>query len=276
MRCVTASNPWLAPNPAKAAVERWWWLYTPVWGAASAAVMVSGWAESWGDVACMIFGVVLALGALLPLLRPHESEAELPWLQRSSSKLALSVVMLALGLNYVQTPFFFDVLHMHYGFDVRWTLDRNPLFLYLVTIAYFSTYAVLCMAAMRWARRKGMTLTAWALVPLAVAFLETLLNANPFMQSLFCYDDMLLMLWFGTLIYAIPFALTLPVWMAIDEKAPQKGWSWAKVAAAMVAVVLIDGLLLLLIRQSIAPLVTTVVDNAPGLRDYAGSCLVPP
>lgn len=59
------------------------------------------------------------------------------------------MVLFAFGLNYTQTRFLFDVLHMHDGFRVSWTLDRNPLFLYLVTVASFATYAAQCMAAFR-------------------------------------------------------------------------------------------------------------------------------
>ena len=57
------------------------------------------------------------------------------------------------ALNWLQTPFFFDVLHMHYGFHATWTHDRNPLFLYLVTIPYFATYSVLACMAYRFVTR---------------------------------------------------------------------------------------------------------------------------
>jgi cycloeucalenol cycloisomerase len=268
---------WLAPHPAKAAVERWWLLYTPVWGAVAGAVMLSGWAESWKDLECLIFGVVLAVGALVPMLRPHPSERAEPFLRRTSTKLCLSVVLFSFGLNYAQTPFFFDVLHMRYGFDVTWTIDRNPVFLYLVTVAYFATYAALAGVAFRVlaAKIRGPALgwVPWTLAPIAIAFTETALNANPWLESLFCYDDLGFVLWFGTLVYAFSFVVALPMWMAIDEHAnalPIRS-VFVFVSAALFA----DWLFLELVRHHVAPLVTTVVDDAVGLREYAG-CLVPP
>ncbi|MCA9611296.1 MAG: hypothetical protein KC586_00925 [Myxococcales bacterium] len=267
----------LSPHPAKAAVERWWLLYTPIWGAVAGAVMLSGWAESWKDVECMIFGVVLAAGALVPLVRPHETERALPFFSRTSTKLCLSVVLFAFGLNYAQTPFFFDVLHMRYGFDVTWTIDRNPVFLYLVTIAYFATYAALAGVAFRFLAKKVPGRTwgwmPWTLAPIAIAFAETALNANPWLESLFCYDDLVFALWFGTLVYAFSFVVALPMWMAIDERnfALPIRFVFVYVSAALFA----DWIFLELVRHHVAPLVTTVVDHAPGLREFAG-CLVPP
>jgi len=262
---------WLADAQAKRAVERWWLLYTPVWGLATGAVMLTGWAESWGDGSCMVFGVLVAAGAALPpLLRVPESERALPFRKRTAPKYVLSVVLFAFGLNYTQTPFFFDVLHMHYGFDVTWTLDRNPLFLYLVTVAYFATYAVLCAMAFRALRPK--TSLAWVIAPLAVAFLETALNANPFMKGLFCYDDLGLALGFGTLTYGFSFVVALPMWMAIDER-PGDRLPLRMVFVYGAAALFADWLFLEVVRHGVAPFVTTVVDDAPGLRDFATSCL---
>ncbi len=262
---------WLAEAPAKRAVERWWLLYTPVWGLVTGAVMLTGWAESWGDVECMVFGVLVAAGAVLPpLFRIPEAERERPFHERTAPKYVLSVVLLAFGLNYTQTPFFFDVLHMHYGFDVTWTLDRNPLFLYLVTVAYFATYAVLCAMAFRALRPK--TWLAWVIAPLAVAFLETALNANPFMTGLFCYDDLGLALTFGTLTYGFSFVVALPMWMAIDER-PGERLPLRMVFVFGAAALFADWLFLEIVRLGVAPHVTTVVPDAPGLRDFATSCL---
>ncbi|MCB9595357.1 MAG: hypothetical protein H6719_21740 [Sandaracinaceae bacterium] len=263
----------LSPNPAKAAVERWWLLYTPVWGAIAGAVMLSGWAERWGDVECMTFGVVLAGGALVPLARPHASERAVPFHERASTKLCLSVVLLAFGLNYAQTPFFFDVLHMRYGFDVTWTIDRNPVFLYLVTVAYFATYAALAGVAFRWLHRR-VRVAAWTVAPIAIAFSETALNANPWLDSLFCYDDLPFMLWFGTLAYSLSFVFALPMWMAIDET-PERRLPVRLVFVFAAAALFADWIALEVLRHHVAPLFTTVVDHAPGLRAFAG-CLVPP
>ncbi|MGE0788225.1 MAG: hypothetical protein AB7S26_21310 [Sandaracinaceae bacterium] len=266
-----------AENPAKAAAERWWLIYTPIWGISVGAVMLSGWAERWGDVECLTFGATMMLGASLPMIRPHPSERALPWTRRSGVKLTLSVVLLAFGMNYAQTPFFFDVLHMHYGFAVGWTIDRNPIFLYLLTVAYFATYCALCLVTLRLVRPRlapALRWLAWILAPLAMAGLETALNANPFVDALFCYDDLPFMLWFGTPVYAFAFVVSLPVWMAIDEDSvgalPMR-MVFVYCAAALFA----DWLFLELVRELVAPSFTTVIDHAPGLRDVDASCLAP-
>jgi cycloeucalenol cycloisomerase len=265
-----------APHPGKAAAERWWLLYTPVWGLLTGVVMLSGWAEAWGDAELLVFGVVIALGALLPLVRQHPTERDRPWHRRAGVKLTLAVALYAFGLNYVQTPFFFDVLHMHYGFRVRWVIDRNPIFLYLVTVAYFATYCALCLLALRWLTRSARTAigrgAAWVIAPFAMALLETLLNANPWMSALFCYDDPALMLGFGTLVYGMSFVFVLPAWMAIDET-PEREISLAKALLYVGLALVADGVFLALVRTFVAPLLTTVIDDAPGLGHVAGSCL---
>ncbi|MEZ4325638.1 MAG: hypothetical protein R3B40_10500 [Polyangiales bacterium] len=270
----------LAEHPGKRAVERYWLLYTPVWGAISAVVMIGGFAEHWGDTACMIYGVVLMLGAIVPpvLLRPEEERGRPLW-RTTSVKYGLSVTGLAFALNYSQTPYFYDVLHMHYGFKTQINIQNNPVFLYFVSVAYFSTYAALCCMAFRFLRRRfeggPLAAAAWFVAPMAMAFLETALNANPFMTQLFCYDDLGLMLWFGTASYGAAFVFALPMWMHIDEQ-PGDDVSAAQVLIWLGAAMYADVLTLDVLRYHVAPLVTEVVPHANGLRDYAGSCLTPP
>ena len=264
-------------NPARRAVERYWLGYTVVWGAVAAIVMIGGVAEGWGDVPLMVLGVSFALGALVPpVLRPHESDKELPLHERTAFKLGASIVGFSFLMNYFCTPYFFDVLHMHFGFLTAWNVRNNPFFLYLMTVAYFATYLVLVCGGHRWARRapRPMRWLAIAAVPFAVAFLETALNANPFMTRLFCFDDMRFMLWFGTLSYGACFLWALPVWTRIDEGSERiplarvMGWT---LAANMAIVVTFE-----ILRHLVAPHVTTVTTGAPGLRDYDTSCLVRP
>ncbi len=272
---------YLSTNPGKRATERYWLLYTPVWGLITAVVMLGGFAERWGDLECLVFGFALAAGALAgPLLQKVPEEAAVPLHRRAGFKMALSVTGLAFALNYSQTPFFWDVLHMHYGFGTRINIQNNPVFLYLVSIAYFATYAALCCATFRAlqrfaaGRRRVFAASAYLLAPLAMAMLETGLNANPFMKSLFCYDDLKLMLWFGTLVYGMAFVLALPMWMAIDE-VPGRRVRAFSVVTWLFAAVYADVLILDFARYHIAPHFTHVVTGANGLRDFGTSCLQP-
>jgi hypothetical protein len=287
-RAVAAAAPralgldrFLAEHPGKRATELFWLKYTPVWGAISAAVMLGGFAERWGDLECMIYGVGLGLGAMVgPLVFRAPEERGRPLRETAAFKMVVSVTGLAFGLNYSQTPFFWDVLHMHYGFGARITIQNNPVFLYFVSVAYFATYAVLCAMAFRALRAafagksELLAASAYLVAPMSMALLETVLNANPFMKSLFCYDDMPFMLWFGTLAYGVAFVYALPMWMAIDE-VPGKSVSAGAVVVFLFAALYADVLTLDALRYHVAPHFTTVVEGANGLRDFGTSCLEP-
>jgi cycloeucalenol cycloisomerase len=272
---------WLSTHPGKRATERFWLWYTPVWGAVIGVAMITGAAERWGDIELMLTGVLLGLGAFVgPLVFRAPEERGLPVQKSAAFKLGLSVVGFAFFLNYSQTPFFWDVLHMHYGFNSSINIQNNPVFLYFLTIAYFATYSVLVMCAYRFVRQRMafaprlLRCLAVALVPFVVAALETLMNANPWTTSLFCYDDMQFMMWFGTLAYGISFVCALPVWISIDEE-PAASVPLLRVAIWVCAATYLDGLALDVLRHWVAPHFTTVVEGANGLRDFGTSCLTP-
>ena len=267
-------------HPGKRATERFWLAYTPVWGAFAALVMVGGFADTWDDLPLLLFGVGLALPACLgPCFLRVPEEAALPLHRRAGAKLSCTVTAFALLLNYSQTPFFFDVLHMHYGFRSTVNIRNNPLFLYFLTIAYFATYSVLLLMAYRLSQRLfagssrlGRVFGA-GLACVVVAGLETALNANPFTRHVFCYDDMAFVLWFGSLAYGLAFMCALPVWLAVDER-PGESRALSLLLVGVLAAVYADTLLLDGLRHHVAPLVTQVRENAPGLRDFAASnCL---
>ncbi|GEM_PF-1688182 len=276
-------DPFLSRNPSKRITELYWLAYTPVWGGVSAVVMLGGFAERWGDWECMVYGLVLALGAVLgpTLLRPREEQRR-AIVRTTGFKMSLSVAGLAFGLNYTQTPFFWDVLHMHYGFNTQINIANNPVFLYFVSVAYFSTYAALCCISFRMLRRalvgrsRLLMGSAYVVAPMLMAFLETALNANPSIARLFCYDDLTFMMWFGSLAYGAAFVFVLPLWMAIDEThedptSPQTSPFF--ILIGLCAVLYADLITLDLLRYHVAPHFTVVEQDAVGLRDFDGSCL---
>lgn len=92
--------------------------------------MVSGAAERWGDVELLVLGGGFALSTVLPpLVRAAAIERPLRFWDRTAVKLCASVVLLSLLMNYFCTPYFFDVLHMHFGFHSRIHIENNPVFL---------------------------------------------------------------------------------------------------------------------------------------------------
>jgi len=272
----------LAAHPGKRAVEKLWLAYTLVWGAVCAVVMVGGFAEHFADLGLLWLGGSIALPALaLPLFVRVDEERGRPWHDTAGAKLALSVGAFSLLLNYTQTPFFFDVLHAHFGFHSTVNIRNNPCFLYLMTIAYFSTYAVLLMMAYRASQHllaaapKLVRVLGAGLSCVVVAGLETVLNANPFTRHLYCFDDLGFALWFGSLAYGLSFMFILPVWIGIDER-PGEHRPWFHVLAFVLAAVYADALALDVLRYHVAPHFTTVHEGAVGLGDVATSCLASP
>lgn len=270
-----------AEHPGKRATERAWLLYTPVWGIAAAVVMLGGFANTWGDAALTTFCAALGGGALVyPIATRPAEERDRPWYRSTAFKMGLSVTLFALLINYSHSPFFFDVLHMHYGFDTTLNVHQTPVGLYLITIAYFSTYSALCLLTYRTVQRLTAESSRWirwpavASAPFAVAFLETAMNANPFMTHLFCYDDLPLTLTFGTFAYGTAFCFALPVWLAIDER-PGASVGLLSVVVWVFAAVYAEELVLDVLRHHVAPFLTTVEPGAQGFRDFADSCLQP-
>jgi len=272
----------MSGNPGKRATERFYLIYIPVWGIICGSVMLTDVAERWGDVQLMIFGVGLWLPVLLgPLLwRAPEDRGKRFW-KLYGFKIHAWLFLFAFFGNYI-TFYFYEVLHMHYGFRTEWNVNNTPLFLYFLTVAYFSMYCVLLNIGYRFAASllSGYA-SRWAcsvlIIPVcfAVAALETALNANPFMKSLFCYDDMTFMLWFGTIMYGTYFIIALPFWFTIDER-PGVETPWKNILVGILAAFLLIMIADELFKWVIAPHFTTVVNGAVGLRDFEGSCLVPP
>ncbi len=213
----------------KAAAERWYLLFTPIWGLLASLVMLGGAAEAWrdapwGDLAFMSFGAGLWFALLIGgILRAPASEQQRSWWRRSHIKIQAFMLVFACLGNYY-TEYFYEILHMHYGFGTAWNLHNVPLFLYPLTAVYFTTYATLLNTGTRALRSllpaNARRRRALAYLPLCfvVAGLETLLNANPWIHGVFCYDDLSFALGFGTLMYGLWFVIMAPLWAWIDEE----------------------------------------------------------
>src|SRR5262249_52858004 len=139
-------------NPGKRAAERWYLLYTPVWGAVSAAVMLTGLAERWDEPSFLLYGLGLWLGVLLPpFVWRAPADRGKPALALYHAKFQAWMLLFACFGNW-WSKYFYEVLHMQYGFPTPWTLNHVPLFLYFVTVAYFTTYGTLLNMGWRAAR----------------------------------------------------------------------------------------------------------------------------
>ncbi|MCA9683296.1 MAG: hypothetical protein KC431_05670 [Myxococcales bacterium] len=258
---------WLSEHPDKAAAERFYLLYSPLWIAFVGAVMLSGAFRSWGDPGYMIFGLAVAAPlVLVPLLSPRPGEAKLRFWQTTWFRLNLWIAIYVFIGSYFFTHYFFDVLGMRYRFPTQWNLQAElvgsdralepdliaggravPLFLYPMTLAYFMTYHVGMTVALRWLGGRfalGKVGKVVALVVLAyvTAFAETFFMAVPALEEVFEYLDRERMLIFGSIFYACFFVVSVPIFSRIDEDEP---WTLTRtagsaLAAGMVVFIILD------------------------------------
>jgi cycloeucalenol cycloisomerase len=239
---------WLASNPDKARTERFILWYSPVWIAAMAAVMLSGWFEVWSDPAYLAFGLAL-VAAPAGFALKHRGYA---------LKLNLFVAIFSFIGNFIYTHYFFDYLGMHYAFPTSWNLQAReighsaqtvPVFLYLLTHAYFLTYHVVMVVLLRKAKQTAFgrtlagTIVSVALLAYVIAFAETFGMATPQLAHWFNYADRTRMLTIGSVFYGTYFVSTLPFVFRIDEG--DERWTFGRVAveafaAGMIALLLLE------------------------------------
>lgn len=266
--------PW-AEDPGKRAAERLYLAYTPLWGGLCAAVMLGGLADRWGDAPLLAlgFGLWLALLAAGFALRAPEDRGK-PWYRLHHAKRSAFVGLFAFLANWFGTRYFYEVLDMHYGFAGTLYWNDVPVFLYPLTAVYFTTYSVLFNLAVRTASKRGApAILAVVGSSVLLAFLETGLNANPFMHRTFCYGDMRLALTFGSVMYGSHFVIAGPLWHRIDERRGEETpWREAILGAfaAMMLVLCVDEVW----AGAVAPRFTTVVPGRVGIPGKQGpSCL---
>lgn len=221
---------WLATSPDKAWGERFFLVTTPIWIAAVAAVIFTGWLRSWSDTGYLAFSIFASAPALFgPLLfaRGRDFSGGVPyWI-----KLNVFAGILVLFGTYFGTHYFFDSMGMKYAFPEAWSFEavlvgksgrRVPVFMYPLTQAYFVTYFTVMVVAYR-KIRSAVTL-GWAgrvvvvlLLSYAIAFAETFFMATDLMTDLFSYDKRDKMLSIGSFGYATYFVVGLPLAARIDE-----------------------------------------------------------
>ncbi|MFO7566297.1 MAG: hypothetical protein R6X02_26880 [Enhygromyxa sp.] len=247
-----ARGQWLSSDPGKAAAERFYLLYSPIWIAFVGVVMLTGMYRSWSDTGFMLFGLgVAAPLVLVPYLLPRPEDADKqPW-DTTWFRFNLWIAILVFFGSYVGTHYFFDILGMRYGFPTSWNLQAElvgrsegsvPLFLYPLTQAYFMTYHVVMTVLLRWLSTRfalGRVLQALVIAVLAyvVAFAETFFMAIPALADVFEYADRGRMLAYGSMFYATYFVISLPVFARIDEQRPwSMGWTIGSALAVSMGV----------------------------------------
>src|SRR5438093_1577171 len=120
----------LSTNPDKRWYERFLLGYSVFWIGVVGALQASNAFAGWGDLGHMAIGAGLALPIwLAPFLSPSPSVGH---------RFNLWIGLFAFLQCYFGSWLFLDVFGMEYHFHVTWVVNKTPLFLYFLTVAYFS------------------------------------------------------------------------------------------------------------------------------------------
>ncbi|KAK3313172.1 hypothetical protein B0H66DRAFT_569727 [Apodospora peruviana] len=244
---------------------------SPLWILSVLLVMQTGILRSWSDAEYFLFSLTIASPSILipALLLSYRTKSHgySYWL-----KLNIWVFIVVCFGTYFGTHYFFDLMGMRYTFDVvedgkccKWHLESDilgqhrdprqtvPLFMYLLTHAYFMPYFCILLVAereivkrLRFDGTVGKGL-AVLFLSYSLAFAETFVMASPLLEDLFAYEDRSKMLKVGSLGYASYFVVGLPMVKRIDTKTCEgdnQNWTLARVVIEALATCM--GILLLL------------------------------
>lgn len=240
------SKNFFSSNPDKAWAEKFFLLYTPVWMASMAIMMVTGWSKTSSNTMLLVHGFATALPlVVIPALVARRFTNK-RWYESYWFKANLYIFVFSFFGNYFGSEYFFDILGMVYNYPnattnlqaalVGHSHQQVPLIMYCYTQVYFMTYHTTATIVLR--KLKSLRLPAmWLLFPVFVfligygwAWMETRAMANPMLAGSFYYKKMHAMLAYGSAIYATYFIASFPIFYFIDEKVNQ-GWSWLKTTA---------------------------------------------
>jgi cycloeucalenol cycloisomerase len=250
------STAWFSKDEDKAWAEKFFLLYSPVWMAFMGMMMLTGWVNSFSNLALVLHSCLVALPlVVVPFL--FRRKTDIPWYASYWFKANLYIFVFSFFGNYFGSEYFFDVLGMVYNFpNATTTFDSAtlgdgtqtvPLIMYLYTQAYFITYHTSAVVVLRRLMNSSFPAKTIMFLPLVFmvgyvwAWLETKAMANPLMASSFYYEKMDLMLAYGSIIYATYFIASFPIFYFINEKVK---WDNLKVIAAAMSASMITFYLL--------------------------------
>jgi hypothetical protein len=197
----------------------------------------------WGDPEYLLFGGAIAAPIWLwPLWAARRrTRSAAVSVARQGAKLALFVTLLSFLQNYFGTPFFARSFGLEYRFPARIALNGYPVFLSLLTVAYFGS-------ALRLLRRLVVTFV----LAYAMAFLETLTMATDLLAGYFAYASKARMLAVGSLCYGTLLFCAQLAYLRIDEARPEERSTgqvvWDALAVSMLVLSLYELFAYLLAR----------------------------
>ncbi|RMG99357.1 MAG: hypothetical protein D6705_03540 [Deltaproteobacteria bacterium] len=244
-------------DPAEAAVERWHLAFAPVWIVAVAIVMFTGAIGRMSDGSLIAFGLAVALPTWW-LPAPFVRDLDATTRTRARALLLARNLWLAIVVffgTYAWTHYFFDLMGMRYAFPTTWHAEAwgigrsgrtVPVFLYPLTMAYFTTYYTVLTLGVRslappehaaWPRRA----VVLAVLGYLLAMAETGTMHVEALAPYFGYASKSAMLWVGSIPYGLLFVVTFPFFPAHRRHGPRMHHALAGgLAASMAGLFVLD------------------------------------
>ena len=237
---------YLSPNENKREAERVFAAWSVAWVVLFGGIVASRVYESFGDVEYMVLGLIVSVPyVILPWIIVLPSDQSVAWYQRYHVVANVWIAVFSYVGNYFWTHYFYQVLHASYSFPVNIQLNDVPLFLYLVTHAYFMMYHLLTTIILRRVYRSSMgrvvvvRVVVVVVLALVTAFMETYtIESVPYYQ----HEDKMHMYTVGSVVYSIYFIVSFPMFHRLAES---RRWTARSalvdsLAASMIVTILLD------------------------------------
>ena len=201
------------------------------------------------NVGFFLIGFVMAVPTILyPLLFPGKADRALPLSQRYVVKANIWIAIFSYVGNFYYTHLFFEMANASYSFPTTWMLNHVPIFLYLITHAYFTFYHTVTNIVLRrfWSSAnpssfvKGCILVA--ILAWITAFMEAFtIQAVPY----YSFADRSNAYIFGSMVYGVYFIVSFPMFLRLDERVSDSSWTISKtiidsLGASMLVLILLD------------------------------------
>ncbi len=253
---------WLAENRNKAAAERFFLIYSPVWMTLMGLVMVTGLVQSFNEWIYNLFGLFLMLPFIVvPAIMHNTIDPGHKWYESFWFKSNLYMWSFVFFGSYFGSEYFFDVLGMVYDYPMIETTNfdaallgsgeqKVPWVMYFLAHAYFMTYHTTAVVVLRRIKTSAMPAKhiLWPVMIFVIgyfwAWMETKAMANPFIEQQFYYKDMARMLAYGSIMYAFYFLASFPIYYFLDENKDHRWTVWhtftASCTASLLTLYLLD------------------------------------
>lgn len=255
MKALSHKPTWFSNNPSKRWGEIFFLVFSALWMAPFVAIVSTEAYKNWADRGFMALGLAVSLPAVvIPLVFPGKADRLIPLTHRYWLKANLWLFLFGFVGNYFWTHYFYTLLGATYSFPVEWQLNKVPIFLFLVTHAYFISYHAFTTPVLRrfWTSNFAKNLptfvrklfTVFLVVAMAyfTAFMEAwTLEYVPYYQI----RDRHQMYLVGSTFYMLYFVVSFPMFTRIDETGDSQQWNLSRTSleslgSAMIVFILCD------------------------------------